>query len=342
MPKMNKWLSLLWLLFTPLLLSTACVRGEDEHDESPEANLRALWTTIDQKYCFLDYKEQALGMNWGAVYGKYAARLNPGMTQAQLFEVLCEMLAELQDGHVNLYSSADIGRYWAWHEDFPPNFDENLQSLYLGTDYRIASGLKYKVLDDNVGYVYCGSFENTIGDGNLDEVMHYLRTCNGLIVDVRDNAGGQLTMAEKLAARFTNAPLLVGYFAHKVGPGHNDFSTPRPQYLIPSSGIRWQKPVVVLTGRKCYSATNAFVRNMRECPRVTVVGDRTGGGSGMPFCSELPNGWLVRFSACPMWDARMQQIEFGIEPDEAVALRPEDAARGEDTLIEYARALLRS
>ncbi len=341
MPKMNKWLSLLWMLFTPLLLSTACVRGEDELDETPETNLWALWTIIDQKYCFLDYKEQTLGMNWGAVYGKYAARLNPGMTQAQLFEVLCEMLAELQDGHVNLYSSADIGRYWAWHEDFPVNFDENLQSLYLGTDYRIASGLKYKVLDDNVGYVYCGSFETAIGDGNLDEVMHYLRTCNGLIVDVRNNAGGQLTMAEKLAARFTNTPLLVGYFAHKTGPGHNDFSTPRPQYLIPSSGIRWQKPVVVLANRKCYSATNAFVRDVRECPQVTVVGDRTGGGSGMPFCSELPNGWLVRFSACPMYDARMNQIEFGIAPDEDVALRPEDAARGEDTLIEYARALLR-
>ncbi len=338
---MNKLLSFLLLLWLPLWLSTGCVRGEDEFDESPAANLKALWTMIDQKYCFLDYKEQALGMNWGAVYGKYAARLNPGMTQAQLFEVLCEMLAELQDGHVNLYSSSDVGRYWSWYEDFPPNFDENLQSRYLGTDYRIASGLKYKVLDDNVGYVYCGSFETGIGDGNLDEVMHYLRTCNGLIVDVRHNAGGQLTMAEKLAARFTNKRLLVGYFAHKTGPGHKDFSTPQPEYLAPSSGIRWQKPVVVLTNRKCYSATNAFVRNMMECPKVTVVGDRTGGGSGMPFCSELPNGWLVRFSACPMYDARMNQIEFGIEPDEVVALRPEDAARGEDTLIEHARALLR-
>ena len=28
----------------------------------------------------------------------------------------------------------------------------------------------------------------------------------------------------------------------------------------------------------------------------------TGGGSGLPFSSELPNGWSVRFSASPMYE----------------------------------------
>ena len=44
-------------------------------------------------------------------------------------------------------------------------------------------------------------------------------------------------------------------------------------------------------------------------------GDKTGGGSGMPFTSELPNGWTVRFSASPHFNADMEQIEWGIEPD---------------------------
>lgn len=336
---MKRILSILLLLLLPAWLTTGCVR-EDDFNDTPQDNLRALWTIIDEKYCFLDYKAQTLGLDWAAVYPRYAERLSDGMTGYQLFEVMCEMLAELRDGHVNLYNPADLGRYWGWYEDYPPHFNEDIQREYLGTDYKIASGLKYKILDDNIGYIYCESFASGFGEGNLDEVMYYLRTCNGLIVDIRNNTGGQLTYAERLAQRFTNEPLLVGYMAHKTGPGHNDFSVPQPEYLKPSAGIRWQKRAVVLTNRKCYSAANTFVRDMKECSLVTVMGDRTGGGSGMPFCSELPNGWLVRFSACPMYDARMQQIEFGIEPDCVVEFRSEDLLRGVDTLIETARRWL--
>ena len=87
---------------------------------------------------------------------------------------------------------------------------------------------------------------------------------------------------------------------------------------------------------------DTFVRDMSQCPLVTILGDQTGGGSGLPFSSELPCGWSVRFSAAPMFDANMQQIEFGIQPDTLVALDPELAAQGFDSLIETARSLLGS
>ena len=96
----------------------------------------------------------------------------------------------------------------------------------------------------------------------------------------------------------------------------------------------------MLINRSSYSATNDFVKIMHSLPRVTIVGDRTGGGSGLPYSSELPNGWSVRFSACPSFDAEMQHTEFGIEPDIKVDITDEDRKRGFDTIIETARALL--
>lgn len=151
-----------------------------------------------------------------------------------------------------------------------------------------------------------------------------------------------LTNAERLAARFTNERRLVGYICHKTGKGHNDFSKPQAEYITPDmSRVRWQKPAVVLTNRSCYSAANTFVRDMGEMPQVTIMGDSTGGGSGMPFTSELPIGWTVRFSACPSYDARMQQIEGGIAPDVECALDSMQAIRGKDSMIEAARARLR-
>lgn len=328
------------LVLLPLMLLTACV-DEEMPDNSVRGNFEALWQIIDQHYCFLDYKAEHIGLDWNEVHQRYANRLAPTMNNSQLFEVLCEMLAELQDGHVNLYTGADVGRNWSWYEDYPRNLDASLRDEYLGTDYKIASGLRYRILDDNIGYVVYESFASALGSGNISDVLHYLRTCQGLILDVRGNTGGNLSNATLLTEHFTNEKILVGYTTYKRGTGHNDFAQPQAEYIQPSKGIRWQKPVIILTNRECYSATNTFVRNMRACPGVRTLGDQTGGGSGMPFNSELPNGWAVRFSASPQFDAQMQQIEFGIQPDIPCSLDSADVARHRDTLIELARALLK-
>ena len=254
------------------------------------------------------------------------------------------MLYELQDGHVNLASAHNVSYYDAWYQDYPRNFRADLvEDSYLGrasTDYRTAAGLKYKILKDNIGYIRYESFADPIGNGNLDEVLSYLAICNGLIIDVRDNGGGNATNSARIASRFTNEKVLTGYICHKTGTGHNDFSKPYAIYLEPANGVRWQKKAVVLTNRRSFSATNDFVNHMRCLPNVTIIGDKTGGGSGMPFTSELPNGWSVRFSASPHFDAEMKHIEFGIEPDIQVDMLQEDEMRGKDTLIEIARRFL--
>ena len=317
-----------------------CV-NEEEFDNSPQGNLDALWKIIDEHYCFLDYKQQEYGLDWQQVHQKYRQQVTGNINNEQLFEVLGNMLSELRDGHVNLSAAHDFARYWQWFENHPANFSDSLERRYLGTDYRIASGLRYKVLDDNIGYIRYESFSDGIGSGNLTEVLNYLLLCRGLIIDIRNNGGGDLTNAEKFAARFTNEKTLVGYIQHKTGPGHHDFSEKEPRYIEPAAALRWQKLVCVLTNRHVFSAANEFTLFMKAMPNVKIVGDRTGGGAGMPFSSSLPNGWVVRFSAVPMYDALHQSTEFGIEPDYPVELQFEDVLRGEDTIIEYARKLLR-
>lgn len=329
--------------FLPLMaawgLLGACVDVE-QYDNNPRGNFEALWRIIDEHYCFFDYKQQEYGLDWHAVYNKYAPQFDDQMTEEQTFEVLTNMLGELKDGHVNLYAPFDVGRDWSWKEDYPTHFSENVLKLYLGKDYKIAAGMKYRILNDNVAYLRCATFVNDFGAGNLDRILLYFAPCNGLIIDLRENGGGMVTSAEALAARFTNEEVLVGYMQHKTGPGHNDFSPRRQQILKPSKGLRWQKRVVVLTNRGVYSAANEFVKYMKCLPQVTIVGDRTGGGAGLPFSSELPNGWIVRFSACPMYDRDGKDTEFGIAPTHQVDMKSADLARGRDTLIEYARKLL--
>lgn len=327
---------LLYILFLFALLFSGCEKA-DEYVASPRENFEALWKILDENYCFFEYKE----VDWNEVHDRYAVQIKDTMGPFKLFDVLGNMLAELKDGHTNLISSFNMSRYWAWYENYPPNFYEEIQKKYLGTDYLIAGGLKYKTLaDGKIGYAYYGSFSSGVGENNLDYMFLHFKDCKGLILDVRDNGGGSLTYSDRIASRFLEEKILTGYIQHKTGKGHTDFSAPYPLYLEPSERIRWLRPVIVLTNRHCYSAANDFVQKMRMMPYVKTLGDKTGGGSGFPFSSELPNGWSVRFSASPMLDAQKACTEFGIDPDIAVSMTPEDIQKGKDTLIESAITLL--
>ena len=334
-----KHLSVLLPVSLALILLSSCIT-EDLPDNTSPGNFETLWKILDQRYCFFNEKQKEYGLDWDSIYTKYRPKVKNNTNSSTLFTICAEMLAELRDGHVNLTAAHDIARYWKWFEDYPINRSDSLERIYLGKDYHITCGLKYRLLSDGIGYIRCSSFENSIGIGNLNEILRELSTSPALIIDIRGNGGGLISSAERLAESFINEKTLVGYISHKTGKGHNDFSSAKPIYLNPSKGIRWIRPVVILTNRECYSAANNFVMYMHSLPHVFVVGDRTGGGAGMPFSSELPNGWSVRFSACPMYDKDMVCTESGIDPDVKVDITSEDYANGRDTIIETALALL--
>lgn len=321
------------------ILLTAC-EAERTDMHSPRENFEALWKIMDEYYCFFDYKQ----IDWQEVYDRYSPQVHESMDQYELFDLLGKMLEELKDGHTNLISSFNTSRYWAWYEDYPANFSSDILNNYLGksNEYKQVGGIKYRTLDEGrIGYIYYGSFATGIGDSQLDDIFDYFKACHGLIIDIRDNGGGTLSNSDRIASRFPDEKTLVGYIQHKTGRGHARFSDPYPIYLLPSERIHWTRPVVVLTNRRCYSAANNFVQKMSRMSQATILGDRTGGGSGFPFHSELPNGWSIRFSASPMLNEKKEHTEFGIDPDIHVSLTAEDSMKGRDTLIERAIRHLR-
>ncbi|MEZ3560003.1 MAG: S41 family peptidase [Duncaniella sp.] len=328
------------LLLTAAVGLTAC-HDMEEYTDDPRGNFEALWSILDEHYCFFDSKN----VDWDKVHDTYSRRISDRMTREELFIVCADMLAELRDGHVNLSAPFNTSYYRAWWSDYPQNFNKRLiEECYFNFNYRQSSGMMYGFLENNIGYIYYESFSSPVGEGNLDHALNFLSTANGLIIDVRDNGGGSLTNVETFVARFIDRPTLVGYISHKTGPGHNDFSEPYAITYRPAQEgrVRWAKPIVVLTNRSTFSAANNFASVMKNLPGVTIVGSVTGGGSGVPFSSELPCGWGIRFSACSMLDALGESTEGGITPSEgcAVDLDPMDALSGRDTILEKAIEIL--
>lgn len=334
--------SLLTMLVSALV-ATSCIT-EEVAPNTIRGNFDALWQTLDERYCFFDLKATEYGLDWNEVYARYQPKLAEQKTLWDYFNLLEDVVCELRDGHVNIISSLGTARYGEWFDNYPANYADTLERKYLGrtTDYVTTGGLKYRVLADSIAYVRCPSFDVSFGDGNLHVMMLTLAPCKGMILDIRSNGGGRLTSAEKLASVFIDEKTLGGYMAHKTGKGHNDFSQPEAIEIEPFGGRRWTKPLVVLTNRRTYSAANSFVMYVKGLPGVTIVGDKTGGGSGMPLTSELPCGWTLRFSACPMYDRQMALTEEGIAPDVKVDITSDDYRRDIDTIIETARRIILS
>lgn len=322
-----------------LLLVTIMLQGcfvDDDHfiENTPRDNFEALWNIVDDHYCFFDYKH----IDWDSVYNEYAPRVHDNMNSYDFFDLCSSMLATLEDGHVNLSSGFSSSYYWKWFQDYPVNYDERvIHENYLHFDFFQTSGIVYKKLTENIGYVYYESFSSNISDVALDYILSRLSLCDGLIIDVRNNGGGSLSNVETLVARFITQRTLAGYISHKTGSGHNDFSEPYPYYYNPAQGhILYGKPIVVLTNRHTYSAANNFVQVMRMLPQVTIIGDRTGGGGGLPFTYNLPNGWNIRLSASPILDAEGNDTEWGIEPDIDIDMAPDASLIGKDAILDNA------
>jgi len=325
-----------YYILTIALLLAGC-RSKDEvvFTMDPVENVEALWQIIDTKYCYIDEK----GIDWAAIHDEYTAKaaLLKKDDPIALFDLCASMLDSLQDGHVNLYSAFDRSYNTAWYDTYPANFDTKLQAIYMH-NYRIAGGLYYcTIADGNVGYVYYSSFSNNVSSANLEWVLLAFKDCKGLIIDVRNNGGGDITNAYILANPFFTSSQTIGYWQHKTGPGHKDFSALEPMTIDASQvSVKWQKPVIVLCNRHSYSAANLFVSLMRYADRSQIVGGISGGGGGMPMSYEIPCGWMVRFSSVRMTDREKKDIEQGIEPDIPVTLLSDD----KDDIIEKAIELI--
>ena len=138
-----------------------------------------------------------------------------------------------------------------------------------------------------------------LGDGwagEMDEVLDQLEDVRAMIIDVRNNNGGNRTLAIDIAGRFTDRTQTFGYIRLRNGPGHGDFTDYIPADVSPRGPRQFTGPVYVLSNRHDFSSAEDFILAMRGTGSATIVGDTTAGVTGGPIVRELANGWTYELS----------------------------------------------
>jgi C-terminal processing protease CtpA/Prc len=265
----------------------------------------SMWETIDRRYTFFDFKR----IDWNDVRARYRPRAVSAQSDGELFAVLAEALNELQDDHTNLFSQFNISRARPFFKDSANFDDEILNRVYLKNQEFISGSLVNAVLErggKKYGYIRYDSFSSPLDTASWNSVVRRFREqkVEGVTLDLRNNGGGALANVSFLASRLAKAQSEGLLELIKNGPGRNDYDAPRKFIVRVDSAARAQAyrladmRVAVLTNRNSYSAASFLpaVLKAPEFDHVKLIGDHTGGGSGLPVDFQLPNAWTYRFS----------------------------------------------
>jgi carboxyl-terminal processing protease len=169
-----------------------------------------------------------------------------------------------------------------------------------------------------------------------------------LILDLRDNGGGNSGHGWPILARLTSEPFATSAWTTRVlrparrawGFGEGHFGGVGRQ-LPAADGRIFRGPVALLTSARTYSAAEDFTVAFDAMERGPIVGEPTGGSTGQPLFFQLPGGG--RAQVCAKRDTYPDGRPFvgrGILPDVAVAPTLEDLRAGRDPVLAAALAAL--
>lgn len=310
------------LLFTSFSYSQkSCFHTYQNTLSKAEKNFEYLWHLFDEKYATFEEKQ----LDWNASYNTFRNKVTSSTTDIELYQILCNMLAPLNDAHVTL-SAKSIDSTFS--PSRPSRIIKELQGIkgkrkairdmtdntisnlnfhpinHIGPKYNGRPLFSY-TNNSKIGYLRFQRCFSTMLFGEypvnglflnkqLEKIFKSFIEMEAIIIDIRTNMGGDDSFANKVARRLTNTKILGHYKQEKKGK--DMFGELIPKYLNPRNKTRFLKKVYLITDDKTVSAADVLALDMKQIPNVTIVGDNSNGSFSDIYSDRLPNGWNIDMS----------------------------------------------
>ena len=247
------------LLVVALSVAASVVHAQDQLDAT--ARKRVIETAIEKleaNYVFPDVAaKMAEAVRGRLSRGEYDS-VSDGGTFARLLQE--HLRAISNDRHLRvMYNAGDGPR--------PPSG---------GGPPRGCGFVTSEVQPGNIGYLKFNFFGpvDECGD-DATAALAKLADTDALIIDLRENGGGQPAMVAYISSYLFDARTHLNDIYTRRTNRTQEFWTRD----VPGRKFGGTKPVYVLTARRTFSGAEEFSYNLKNLKRATIVGETTGGGA---------------------------------------------------------------
>ena len=194
--------------------------------------------------------------------------------------------------------------------------------------------VKYKMLDSGYGYIKIAQFQEST-NAYLTKALDALQTENrgtlrGLVLDLRNDPGGLLEQAVRVAEQFIDAGKMIVY---TKGRGKESEMT----FVSRNGDKQSAYPVVVLINSGSASASEIVAGALQDHKRAIIIGRPSFGKGSVQTIIPLSNGSGLRLTTARYFTPNSRSIQgMGITPDFYL----EFAKQSDDAELAFAQKFL--
>ncbi|WP_420577893.1 S41 family peptidase [Ekhidna sp.] len=305
----------IYLIFIPIL---SCSQKPNLHQET----FNELWTLMDERYSLFE----ARGVDWQEVKGTYEQKLKDIDTEDELFDLCCQMLSELHDGHTSLIDiKNDLSCNSFSFSNSPAILKafESKQAFWKVSDATLKENAFNELLEmdahvylswnEQIGYIRLNLMAGTYW--GFAKALEQVKEKDGLILDIRLNPGGNDETLHRIAGRLVDETYISHYKETRLA-GRDEYTELRSWQVEPEGPFQFLKPITLLTSDFTASASDVFTLSLKGRENVTIVGTPTMGAMSHVASEQLKNGWRLNYSNKRTYSRDMVLYEGkGIPPD---------------------------
>ena len=152
---------------------------------------------------------------------------------------------------------------------------------------------KIEILPSNIGYIEFTNFASPSlpARKTVNAAMQFVSNTDALILDLRNNFGGDAAMANEILGYFFNARTYTGKSFNRIENKWVDNYVENKKAV--TQGLVLNMPVYILTSNRTFSAAEGLAYTLQSMKNVVIIGDTTRGGAHLTRSFSLGNGFVA-------------------------------------------------